>query len=198
MAESHQSAPVPGTRLQLAESVVQALQATGKCDPAHPLLPIVRKEASGAFGAQPPWRLHVLLKGLQRSPNSARCTAFSSRCPDGGGSRTRWGTRVRRGICAADPRYWGPGSVIWLGAPVEAVLVVEDTGSAVRGRDRFDVCFGDDAAACDRFGVRAVTYYPLHVVPPKSNWGTRPRTWRPATSSLRAMLSVLTARAETG
>jgi 3D (Asp-Asp-Asp) domain-containing protein len=198
MADGHQSASPPGTRVQLAASLVEALQAAGKCGPGHPLLPIVRKEASGAFGPQPPWRLPLLIKGLQQSPDTARCTAFSSRCPDGGGPWTRWGTRVRRGICAADPHYWGPGSVIWLGAPVEAVLVVEDTGSAVRGRDRFDVCFGDDAAACNRFGVQRIAYYPLHVVPPKSNWGTRPRSWRPVTSSLTRMLSGLTASAATG
>lgn len=189
--DQHRAASSPVTRAQLAESVVAALKAAGRCSDSHPLLSLVRKEAAGAFGDQPSWRLPLMLKGLSQSPAIARCTAFSSRCPDGGGTRTRWGTRVRTGICAADRRYWGPGTVLWFGPPVNSVLIVEDTGSAVRGRNRFDVCFGDDAAACERFGVRRATYYPLHVVPPRSRWGTRPHDWRPPAGSLTQLLAKL-------
>lgn len=196
--DQHHSTPLTTTRAQLAEDLVAALKSAGRCSESHPLVSLIRKEAAGAFGKQPSWRLPLMVKGLSQSPATARLTAFSSRCPDGGGTRTRWGTRVRTGICAADRRYWGPGSVIWIGPPVNSVLIVEDTGSAVRGRHRFDVCFGDDAAACERFGVRRATYYPLYVVPPRSNWGTRPRDWHPPSVSLSSMLRTLAPAPEVG
>jgi 3D (Asp-Asp-Asp) domain-containing protein len=188
----------PASRSTVALAVVERLQAIGKADPAHPLRRIVEKEAQGLFGAQPKWRLPLLINGLCQSPRAARMTAFSSNCPDGGGSRTRWGTRVRRGICAADPRYWGPGTVIWVDKPVEQILVVEDTGSAIQGRDRFDICFGTDAAQCSRFGVQRLVYYTLHKVAPKGSWGTRPRSWQPPSFSLTEMLQDLTAKQAAG
>ncbi len=156
-------------RLQLPEGVA----------PDHPLVDVIQKLQAGEFGKQEAWRLPLLLRGLHEEPRTARLTAFSSRCPDGGGSGTRWGTRVREGICAADPRYWGPGSVIYVDEPVNLMLIVEDTGSAVRGRDRFDVCFGDDAGACADFGVQRGVYVPLYVVPPTRSWGTKPEGWHP-------------------
>ena len=128
------------------------------------------------------------MTGLQNEPRKAKVTAYSSRCPDGGGPRTRWGTRVRRGICAADPRYWGPGSVIWMDEPINSVLIVEDTGSAIKGRDRFDVSFATDAAACRRFGVRRLTYVPLYVAAPTRRWGTKPANWAPPASAVHQVL----------
>jgi 3D (Asp-Asp-Asp) domain-containing protein len=157
------------TRSQLPEGVA----------PDHPLVDVIQKLQAGEFGKQEAWRLPLLLRGLHEEPRTARLTAFSSRCADGGGSGTRWGTRVREGICAADPRYWGPGSVIYLDEPVNMMLIVEDTGGAVRGRDRFDVCFGDDAEACSDFGVQSGVYVPLYMVPPTRSWGTKPEGWHP-------------------
>lgn len=145
----------------------------------HPLYPVVKKMWSGVFGELPVWRLSLICEGLRHQPITARVTAYSSNCPDGGGSRTRWGSRVRYGICAADPRYWGPGSVIWMGAPIESMLIVEDTGSAVKGQHRFDVCFGADAAACSRFGVRRLEYIPLYRAPVTRRWSTKPAGWTP-------------------
>ena len=145
----------------------------------HPLLFVVRRMWEGAYGKQPAWRLPLLVNGLRNAPRSVHLTAFSSRCADGGGPYTRWGTRVRTGICAADPEYWGPGSVVWIGSPVEAMLIVEDTGGAVHGRDRFDVSLGDDAEACSAFGVRMGTYVPLYVAPTRRDWGSKPAGWHP-------------------
>ena len=159
----------------------------------HPLLDLVRKTWAGAYGEQPAWRLPLLVNGLKQKPRTARLTAFSSRCADGGGPTTRWGTRVRYGICAADPSYWGPGSVVWVGGPVASVLIVEDTGGAVRGRDRFDVALGDDAAACGRFGVRRATYVPLYVAPTRRNWGDKPRGWHPPVLPMQQVLVPLPA-----
>jgi 3D (Asp-Asp-Asp) domain-containing protein len=147
--------------------------------PDHPLAKVICKAVAGEFGEFPEWRLSLLAQGLQSQPRQARLTAYSSRCPDGGGPWTRWGTRVRPGICAADPRYWGPGSVIWVCDPVAQLLIVEDTGSAVKGRDRFDICFGADAEACERFGVQRLQYVPLYVAEPRRNWGDKPDGWVP-------------------
>lgn len=154
----------------------------------HILAGVIRKMWSGEFGDQPEWRLALLIQGLQHEPTTAKVTAYSTRCPDGAGPRTRWGTRVRRGICAADPRYWGPGSVVWVDAPLYNILIVEDTGSAIKGPHRFDVSFADDAAACRRFGVRKLTYVALHAVPPRRSWGTRPSSWTPPAPPLRQVL----------
>lgn len=147
--------------------------------PDHPLAKVICKAVAGEFGKLPDWWLSLLTQGLQSEVREARMTAYSSRCPDGGGSWTRWGTRVRNGICAADPRYWGPGSVIWVCDPVAQLLIVEDTGSAVKGRDRFDICLGSDAEACERFGVQRLQYIPLYVAEPRRNWGDKPDGWVP-------------------
>jgi 3D (Asp-Asp-Asp) domain-containing protein len=158
------------------------------CDPDHPLVDVVRKTWAGEFGPQPEWRLSLLIQGLRNGPRVARMTAYSSNCPDGGGPHTRWGTRVRRGICAADPRYWGPGSVIWVDEPLYQTLVVEDTGSAVGGRDRFDICVGDSAGEASRFGVQHLTYVPLYVAPLRRNWGSKPDDWAPPVAPVQQVL----------
>ena len=145
---------------------------------------VARKAIAGEFGDLPEWRLMLLLSGIGKEVVSAKVTAYSSRCPDGGGPRTRWGTRVRRGICAADPRHWGPGSVLWFGPPVEQMVMVEDTGGAIKGRHRFDISLGTNTAACRRFGVRRVSYIPLYQAPPSRNWGTKPKGWIPAVPPL--------------
>ncbi len=177
-----------------APAAISALTLTPRLElpadvtPEHLLIDVVRKMWAGEFGDQPEWRLSLLVRGLREQPRTARVTAFSSRCADGGGPWTRWGTRVRRGICAADARYWGPGSVVWIDAPIEEMLIVEDTGSAIRGPNRFDICFGDDAAACSRFGVQQVQYIPLHVATPRAAWGNKPGDWSPPAVPVRQVL----------
>jgi len=145
----------------------------------HPLLPVVEGVLAGAWENQPEWKLPMLVNGLQKEPESASITAYCSRCCDGGGRYTRWGSRVRRGICAADPRYWGPGSVVWVGPPVNEVLIVEDTGSAIKGPWRFDVCMEGNHAMCNRIGRTSTIVVPLHRVEPTSRWGDKPRGWQP-------------------
>ncbi len=129
------------------------------------------------------WVLPLLVKALSRPLRGAHITGYSSRDADGGGPYTRWGTRVRWGICAADPRYWGPGSVIWMGDPVNQVLVIEDTGGAIKGQHRFDVCTGDNPQSSAKIGRRRANYVPLYVAPPSSRWGTKPDNWRPPVPS---------------
>jgi 3D (Asp-Asp-Asp) domain-containing protein len=125
------------------------------------------------------WVLPLLVKGLDIPVRVAHITGYSSRDSDGGGTCTRWETRTRWGICAADPAYWGPGTVIWMGDPVNQVLVVEDTGSAIKGKDRFDICVGDDPASSERLGSRHANYVPLYAAAPRRNWGDKPDDWRP-------------------
>jgi len=165
-----------------------SLEFPAGLDTTHPLYPVIVKTWRGDFGEQPEWRLSLLCQGLKHQPRKARCTAYSSNCSDGGGPTTRWGTRVRRGICAADARYWGPGSVIWMGAPIEAILIVEDTGSAVKGQHRFDISFGTDSAAASRFGVRTLEYIPLYVAPVKRAWSSKPRNWTPPAPPISQVL----------
>ncbi len=90
------------------------------------------------------------------------------------------GSRDEGGICAADPRYWGPGSVVWIGPPINQTFTVEDTGGAVKGEDHFDMCVGTSHAACSKIGVRRnVEYVVLYRAAPRSRWGRRPSGYRP-------------------
>ncbi|MEA3403752.1 MAG: 3D domain-containing protein [Armatimonadota bacterium] len=145
----------------------------------HPLKPVVRSVLAGERGKQPDWKLPMVVNGLRKEPQQCMITAYCSKCCDGGGRYTRWGSPVRRGICAADPDYWGPGSVIWIGAPVNEVLIVEDTGGAIQGPHRFDVCMEGAHYMCREIGYSETIYVPLHRVPPKAHWGQKPRGWHP-------------------
>jgi 3D (Asp-Asp-Asp) domain-containing protein len=147
--------------------------------PGHPLMPVVTGILSGDLGRQPPWKLPMLVNALQKDVQACTITAYCSQCADGGGHYTRWGSRTQRGICAADPKYWGPGSVVWIGPPINEVLIVEDTGGAVKGPDRFDVCMEGSHHMCIRIGRSAATYVPLNRVEPKRRWGTKPKGWHP-------------------
>ena len=145
----------------------------------HPLEGAIAYMRAGKSTETRDWVLPLLVKGLATPMCEARVTGYSSRDADGGGPYTRWGTRTRWGICAADPTYWGPGSVIWMGDPVNQVLVVEDTGSAIKGKHRFDVCTGDNPESSAKIGSRHANYVPLYVAEPGRRWGNKPNNWRP-------------------
>lgn len=49
------------------------------------------------------------------------------------------GTPARRGVAAADPRYYPFGTRLYV--PGYGYATVHDTGSAIRGPDRLDVFF---------------------------------------------------------
>ena len=147
--------------------------------PGHPLEGVIAQIRTRKLAEPRSWVLPLLVTALSRPLCRAAITAYSSRDADGGGAGTRWGTRVRRGICAADPHYWGPGSVIWVGDPVNEVLVVEDTGGLVKGPHRFDVSTGDDRAAAAALGRREANYVTLYRAPPTHRWGTQPEAWQP-------------------
>jgi 3D (Asp-Asp-Asp) domain-containing protein len=145
----------------------------------HPLVSVARRILSRGAGEQPPWKLPMVLNGLSRSPEGARCTTYCELDADGGGRGTRWGTRLRRGIVAADPRYWGPGSVVYIGPPVDEVLIVEDTGSAVRGQYRFDVCVTGHHGLCSEWGRFRPVCVPLYWTCPRRHWARKPAAWQP-------------------
>lgn len=144
----------------------------------HPLSEVVERVLLADWRAQPDWKLPMLVNALAKEPEECKITAYCSGCHDAG-HRTRWSSPVRRGICAADPKYWGPGSVVWVGPPINEVLIVEDTGGAIKGPHRFDVCMEGSHEMCAQIGVRTTTYVPLHRVPPTSRWGKKPAGWEP-------------------
>lgn len=147
----------------------------------HPLVPVIKRIVTGEAGPQPAWKLPMLLNGLKKKPLWAKCTTYCEQCADGGGLWTRWGTRIRRGIVAADPRYWGPGSVVYIGPPVDEILIVEDTGSKIKGPHRFDVCVTGHHELCRTWGTFRAIYVPLYRTPPRRRWGTKPAGWQPPT-----------------
>jgi 3D (Asp-Asp-Asp) domain-containing protein len=152
----------------------------GKAEQAqHPLADVVRRVIAGETGEQPPWKLPMLVNGLRKGPLDATITAYTEMDP-GCTTRTAWGSRVRRGIVAADRRYWGPGSVVWIGPPISETLIVEDVGSAIKGPHRFDVCLPGDLDGARAIGLqRHITYIPLHREPPRRRWSAKPKEWHP-------------------
>lgn len=106
----------------------------------------------------------LLLEALEeRKPTvTAKCSAYDSRCSDGGGHFTggpgNWPrVRYKQGIIAADPRYHPAGEYVWFGAPINAVLRVMDTGGAIRGPRRYDVCLeGTRRHTCSAFGIKRI------------------------------------------
>jgi 3D (Asp-Asp-Asp) domain-containing protein len=145
----------------------------------HPLANVVQRVIAGELGEQPLWKLPMLANALRKKPLEATLTAYTEFDP-GCTTRTAWGSRVRRGIVAADRRYWGPGSVIWIGPPICETVIVEDVGSAIKGRHRFDVCFPGDLAGAKAMGLRRhVTYVPLHREPPRRRWTAKAAGWHP-------------------
>ena len=143
----------------------------------HPLADLVTYLASPAAHNQPPWKRTLARLALNKRPQYARVTAYCPRC---GGSGTRWGTKTRPGIAAADPAYWGPGSIVWVGPPVGMIVTVEDTGGAVKGKHHFDVVVSTDHRECSKVGVRRnVVCVELYRAAPRSRWGRKPAGWHP-------------------
>ena len=156
---------------------VDALPPMDWVAPVHPLRDTLNVLFSPASRRQPEWKRTLVWLALNRKPRRAHITAFCPRC---GGKRTRWGTDVRPGVAAADPAFWGPGSVVWVGAPVNHILVIEDSGAAVKGLDRFDVCVSRDHRVCGEIGQRwGVEYVELFRAKPSTKWGRRPSDWEP-------------------
>ena len=164
----------------------------------HPLSGVIKQIIAGQTGAQPSWKLPLLVQGLQRAPQRCSLSAYCPRDRDGGDSCTAWGTRVRRGIIAADRRHWGPGSVIWIGSPVNQICIVEDVGGAVLGKNRFDVCLAGGSHDCWQFGrPRGVEYVPLYRTPPRRHWGRRPAGWQPPVLNLERLAERIGLETET-
>ena len=69
------------------------------------------------------------------------------------------------GVCAADPKYWPMGTVLYINGL--GACVVLDTGGAIKGRYRFDYYIpGDEKSAEEaafKWGKREVEVIVLHV-----------------------------------
>jgi hypothetical protein len=167
--------PACGQSVQPADA--DPLPPLPQAPAANPLREVLDVLLSPAGRRQPAWKRTLVWLALNTKPRQAHITAF---CPHCGGQRTCWGSAVRPGIAAADPAFWGPGSVVWVGPPVSHILVVEDVGPAVIGLDRFDVCVSRDHRACAEIGNRSgVTYVALYRSRPRRSWGRKPTDWRP-------------------
>lgn len=87
---------------------------------------------------------------------TAKVTAYCSKCPDGGYSKSV-AYKFKIGTCAADLRYHKRGSKVNIGGKW---YTINNTGGAIKGRDRFDVCLGQPAKCkCNSFGVKRLAYY---------------------------------------
>lgn len=86
---------------------------------------------------------------------TAKCTAYCSKCPDGGYSPAV-AYKFKVGTCAADLRYHKRGSRVNIGGKW---YVINNTGGAIKGRDRFDICLGQPKKCnCNKFGVKMLMY----------------------------------------
>ena len=102
--------------------------------------------------------LSLLSYGVMSSPamRTAKCTAYCSKCPDGGYSKSV-AYKFKIGTCAADLRYHKRGSKVNIGGKW---YVINNTGGAIKGRDRFDICLGQPKKCnCNKFGVKRLQYY---------------------------------------
>jgi hypothetical protein len=79
---------------------------------------------------------------------------------------------------------------------VDEVLIVEDTGSAIKGPDRFDICVSGHHELCNSWGTFTTPYIPLYRAPTRSSWGGKPSGWHPPTPSFsKELLRLATDRA---
>ena len=86
----------------------------------------------------------------------AKCTAYCSKCDTSG--VTRSGKKLGAAYCAADRNYWKPGTKIYF-PKLNKTYTIEDTGGAVKGKHRFDLCLGNvSKCKCNNFGVKKLQY----------------------------------------
>ena len=133
---------------------------------------------TNSLSDQPEWKVRAANNALLRIANgedvvrTGKFTAYCSGCDHTG--ITRSGKRLSRGYAAADKRHWKIGhATIWVGTPSKKLNKrfgpwnvskdLEDTGGAIKGRHRFDICFGFvDKCRCNEFGVRKIRYIKLN------------------------------------
>lgn len=112
----------------------------------------------------------------QGRAHTARATAYCRHCPDGGGPTTRTGEPVGEGGVAADPHYWGPGSVVaFLVAGHWTTRTVNDTGGKIIGAYRFDLGYASHRAHRNvggRLPMRVIRRLPPVPVSKWPTWGT--------------------------
>lgn len=83
------------------------------------------------------------------TPNCQGCTGITA-----SGNPARPGVTI-----AVDPRYWRMGTVFYVEGL--GVVVAEDTGGGIRGRDRIDVCVATTHEAIT-LGVKCLRYWVLY------------------------------------
>lgn len=97
---------------------------------------------------------------LHASPpgwRTATVTAYCSKCRDGGYSKSV-AYKFKVGTCASD-KCWPKGTKLEFAKPVGKILVVNNRGGAIKGKDRFDLCLGIvKKCRCNQWGKRRVRY----------------------------------------
>jgi 3D (Asp-Asp-Asp) domain-containing protein len=105
----------------------------------------------------------MLTAPLAAAPPKGRVMHATAYCQHG---TTASGTITKRGVVAADPNVLPAGTVIQVRSTLRAysgVYRVEDTGSAIKGRE-IDI-YVPNCAAAKRFGSRPVTVRILERAP---------------------------------
>jgi 3D (Asp-Asp-Asp) domain-containing protein len=130
--------------------------------PPSALLPLVL--AAGLLGGPS----HARARPTIHKPLRMTATAYCDKGITGGGNRTR------AGVVAADPRLLPIGTVLRIdGLGTRArTYVVDDTGSAVKGR-RIDI-FMPSCRAAKRFGRRHVVVRTVTTARPSEKRGHAP------------------------
>ena len=113
----------------------------------------------------------ALLGAPAQNHHTARLTAYCKKCPDGGGPRTRTEELVGEGGVAADPRYWGPGSIVEIKLKSGWTRRrVNDTGGAIKGKWRFDLGFSNHRMCTRLSGKRQVRVILWKAPVPVRKW----------------------------
>lgn len=133
-AENPTSSTQAATNKQLSSSTASATAPIPVEPAVHPANPplVLEAEATEIKSSKLAVNLDEELVGIE-PPATFNATAYS--LP----GRTRAGTRVRRGVIAADPKVLPLGSVVHLKAGnYSGLYTVHDTGSSIKGK-RIDV-----------------------------------------------------------
>jgi len=120
---------------ELAEPLPLSLQALVERIEGDPNAPEWKRTVTQRIRARRIGRFDAYL--------TAYCTD-SSADSTGGGPCAAWdGIPLRWGHAASDWRHVPKGTVLFVGPPVDAILIVVDNGPGVKGPGRLDICTTD-------------------------------------------------------
>ena len=95
---------------------------------------------------------------------TAKVSAYCRGCDSSGVTRSGKKFKdIKYAFCAADKAYWKPGTKIYF--PVlKKHYIIEDTGSAIKGKHRFDLFIGNHTKCkCNSFGIKRLQYQVVYI-----------------------------------